>query len=482
MDNKRVAKVTFLVMAIICAFGIRTVFPVQSIKAEVVIDKIAPTQPEATLETVMQLETAVDTTPTKAKPTTTKTTVKKEVIKEVVQEVGVGWDKIDNDSLGGLFNEDAEKETTIPTTNTTKTSAPTNTTATSKSGTDSTTLASTTTTTSSTTTTTSTTITATTLPAPDARLKVGTVAESEFMNHIRVKNTKTGTLYDGSSKENLQKAIAFVVKMEMGTSQFGLKSTEAWKAQAVAAYTYLLRYCWSGATYSFSLSSDLNLNNATDKKIYDAVGQVLGVKLLDTKQSALSSQLCLTSYYAASAGVSSSSGKVWVTQLAYLKSVKSDVETDEMIRYYTGGYMGLISTYQTTYTNVIQKLTAKYGEIFAETKEGQPCIYATEWDGGEGKYIAKTNLYYINTKGVKTYIRGSDFRDTVGYIRSHAFTVKQDGDNLTFTALGYGHGVGLSQMGAVIYANEKGWDYIQILQHYYSVTATSNHQLVAPRW
>ena len=55
-------------------------------------------------------------------------------------------------------------------------------------------------------------------------------------------------------------------------------------------------------------------------------------------------------------------------------------------------------------------------------------------------------------------------------------------DRLTFTAQGYGHGVGLSQIGAVGYANEAGWNYIQILSHYYSITSTTTYQLVAPRW
>ena len=39
---------------------------------------------------------------------------------------------------------------------------------------------------------------------------------------------------------------------------------------------------------------------------------------------------------------------------------------------------------------------------------------------------------------------------------------------MTFTTYGYGHGVGLSQMGAHYYAKEAGWTYEQILTHYYT--------------
>lgn len=46
--------------------------------------------------------------------------------------------------------------------------------------------------------------------------------------------------------------------------------------------------------------------------------------------------------------------------------------------------------------------------------------------------------------------------------------------NFSFTTYGYGHGVGLSQNGANYYASYAGWDYQQILQHYYPGTYISN--------
>ena len=39
----------------------------------------------------------------------------------------------------------------------------------------------------------------------------------------------------------------------------------------------------------------------------------------------------------------------------------------------------------------------------------------------------------------------------------------------TFTTYGYGHGVGMSQQGADYYAMQ-GWDYEEILTHYYTGT------------
>ena len=100
---------------------------------------------------------------------------------------------------------------------------------------------------------------------------------------------------------------------------------------------------------------------------------------------------------------------------------------------------------------------------------------------------AKGHEAYGTTRaGRKAAVTGNQIRNAIGVskLKSHAFTVTYDPstDRLTFTAQGYGHGVGLSQIGAVGYANEAGWNYIQILSHYYSITSTTTYQLVAPRW
>ena len=51
-------------------------------------------------------------------------------------------------------------------------------------------------------------------------------------------------------------------------------------------------------------------------------------------------------------------------------------------------------------------------------------------------------------------------------LRSADFSLSILGDSLLFVCAGYGHGVGLSQYGADALA-DAGWDYRQILSHYY---------------
>ena len=50
---------------------------------------------------------------------------------------------------------------------------------------------------------------------------------------------------------------------------------------------------------------------------------------------------------------------------------------------------------------------------------------------------------------------------------SAAFEVEYDDGEFIFTTYGYGHGVGMSQQGADYFA-QRGWDYEEILTHYYT--------------
>ena len=51
-------------------------------------------------------------------------------------------------------------------------------------------------------------------------------------------------------------------------------------------------------------------------------------------------------------------------------------------------------------------------------------------------------------------------------LRSRDFSITV-GENVTVTTDGYGHGVGLSQLGAEDMA-QKGYDYRAVLEHYYT--------------
>ena len=63
---------------------------------------------------------------------------------------------------------------------------------------------------------------------------------------------------------------------------------------------------------------------------------------------------------------------------------------------------------------------------------------------------------------------GDDIRSAFG-LRSSDFTIAYADGIFTFTVLGYGHGVGMSQTGAQFMA-QQGSDYQEILAWYYPNT------------
>lgn len=70
----------------------------------------------------------------------------------------------------------------------------------------------------------------------------------------------------------------------------------------------------------------------------------------------------------------------------------------------------------------------------------------------------------------KTLILGKELEIrrilSTSHLYSSAFTIKKDGDKFILTGAGWGHGVGLCQIGAAV-MGEKGYSYDKILLHYY---------------
>ena len=103
---------------------------------------------------------------------------------------------------------------------------------------------------------------------------------------------------------------------------------------------------------------------------------------------------------------------------------------------------------------------------------------ASEWFG-ETVPTSSGGVETMSVGGVT--VKGTALRTLFG-LRSASFTVEAEGDQVVFSVTGYGHGVGMSQYGAVGFALEEGWSYAQILTHYYSLKPSSKYKLVKPVW
>lgn len=316
-------------------------------------------------------------------------------------------------------------------------------------------------------------------PADDVPpVLAGNVAESSFLKDCKVRDTATGETIVPANKQELQLLLARIVKKELGSSStYGTPGTTGYmaaqKAQAIASYTYILYYTRSsGKPYSCRLPA-FNAASGTDKLIYDAVGEVAGIKLLQNN-----APICAT-YFASSAGVTADNKNVFGADLPYLKSVVSAYDTAQYV-----GDPYWEKTLTLSRDEVLRDLTAALSDpktgFIPEILCNGNAFAITEYDV-YGKYTVKTNLSYINAKGYQRVISGYQFASILG-LRSHAFTVVSSGSEIVLKEQGFGHGVGMSQWGAAGYAKHENWDYRRILSHYYSVTSSSGHRLVAPVW
>jgi SrtB family sortase len=240
--------------------------------------------------------------------------------------------------------------------------------------------------------------------------------------------------------------VSRVVQNEIGSSFH----SEAIKAQAVAAYTFILHASQNGGTASVIMAS-----SASDK-VKNAVADVLGEYLT------YNGRVAFTPYHATSAGATTSSQAVWGGSYPYLVSVDSSIETS-------------LSTFQTTTRMSRQKVEDLLSSKLGIEANGDPAGWFELLTEDPGGYNGEMAVCGQTRSRSGSKITGRLLRENVLGLRSACFTVEYDdsGDQFIFTTYGYGHGVGMSQNGANLYASQEGWSYEDILLHYYQGTEIS---------
>ncbi len=259
-------------------------------------------------------------------------------------------------------------------------------------------------------------------------------------------NGKTYTL---PVKEALKK----VVSNELD----GNFDIEAIKAQVVATHTYIKYYTDSGSIASVGMKSSYKVGGKIDKaveEVYDIIMTYNGKAIY-------------CPYFAVSCGKTQASKEVWGGARAYLVSAESKYD-------YLADYYNLASrTYTSSKiksnylaTKVISEATVKSNiqSKLGVTPTGDPSTWFRFLTEAEGGYTSGGYINKIVVGGKTT--TGKNVRSIFG-LRSACFDVAYSNGNFTFTTKGYGHGVGMSQWGAHFYADKEGWDYRQILSHYY---------------
>ena len=214
---------------------------------------------------------------------------------------------------------------------------------------------------------------------------------------------------------------------------------EAYKAQAVAAHTYMeYHYQNTGKYPSMSYSTP-------DLKTVELVREVYSELIY------YNGKVINATYHAASGGHTQNSGYVWMADLPYLAGVES-------------AYDDYAKTTTLSYDKVESKLRENGFDVDSSAPQDWfDLANATYSDGG---FIDQILVCGKTATGKK-------LREIFGANVLYSVKIdgiEFDGNSFRFSTRGYGHGVGLSQLGAKGYAANEGWGYQQILTHYYTGT------------
>lgn len=283
-------------------------------------------------------------------------------------------------------------------------------------------------------------------PAPVPSSGIGTDADTKI------------TLFRNGKVEELplSEYLEGVLSAEMPAT-FPL---EALKAQAVAARTYTMNR--ASLTPSTEHQGAMVCSNSAHCKAYRPLSE--SAKNWGDKASAYISKIrsavestdgeillydgkpISAVFFSMSSGKTERAVDVWGSDVPYLQSVESVGETE--LENYS-------KTVSFSYDEFKKKLMEKYPNmVFGE----DPSLWVKDITRSDAGGVMK-----LNAGGVS--LKGSDFRNALA-LRSTNFSLSFANDTVTIETRGYGHGVGLSQYGAKILA-EEGKSYADILSWYY---------------
>lgn len=255
-----------------------------------------------------------------------------------------------------------------------------------------------------------------------------------------LKFRSNGVNYSLPVKEALKKIVSNEVNDAL--------SYEAVKAQVVATHTFIKYYNNSGSYASVGAKSSYKVGGKVDRAVEEVYNEIM----------TFNGNAIFSPYFSCSAGRTQSSKEVWGGARSYLVSVESKYD------HLSSAYLGrknLSSDY------VKERIINKLGV----TPSGDPSTWFQFLDANNGGATSGGYVNNIVVAGKTT--TGKKIREILN-LRSAAFEISYANGNFTFTTKGYGHGAGMSQWGAHFYAQNEGWNYRQILSHYYTGITFSN--------
>ena len=260
---------------------------------------------------------------------------------------------------------------------------------------------------------------------------------------VRVKRLST----DKVEEVPLEEYIVGVLAGEMPID-FEL---EALKAQAVASRSYVLKRIEYNKDNEYDVvDSVLNQVYLDDDYLKETWGNNYTIKINKLRTAVnetyneymeYDGKIIDALFFSTSNGYTEDSHLVFNLELPYLKSVESSWDQE------------VSSAFSSKYTYSLQEFYEKLGLEYKDKLDVE--------------ILERSNTNRV----LKLKINGQEFEGTTLYnklgLRSTDFEITQVGSNVVFDMKGYGHGVGMSQYGALGMAKQ-GYTYDEILKHYYT--------------
>lgn len=237
---------------------------------------------------------------------------------------------------------------------------------------------------------------------------------------------------------NIDSYLAGVVEAEAGPNA----PYEFYKTQAIISRTYLYEHINREGS-SYKIGDDVNFQvykgmSVQNPSIKQAVIHTRGLVIVDSLN-----QLITAVFHSNSGGATANSEDVWLTSRSYLKQTedpfslnqrnsqwRDSVKIEEWLNYFAEqGFDIHLDSCKQDVTNIQQNSRIKYLKVDNDT------------------------LHYKQVR--------SRFK-----LRSAWFSAKLNGEFVVLEGRGYGHGVGLSQEGAMQMARQN-YSFLDIINYYY---------------
>lgn len=287
------------------------------------------------------------------------------------------------------------------------------------------------------------------------------ISGSGLLNNFKIKPSNTNvqernyddnlqiTVLDGYfliiNQVEIENYVAGVVQSEGGGS---VKDNDFYLVQAITCRTYALNNMKKHAKEGFNLCDSVHcqqyLGRCKSNEILAATFKTAGDVIVDKNEKMISA-----AFHANSGGQTVNSEDIWKISTSYLKSVNDTFSLSMPSAKWE---------YKILQTNWLDYLASRFNYPINDPEKRNYAL-----------------TFKQDTR--KVYFADSILLSTIRYdlgLKSTWFSIEQQGANMVFKGRGYGHGVGLSQQGAIRMAH-LGYNYLEIIKFYYKDVEVVNY-------